>query len=51
MRVNRLLVAGLLAACASAGLAGYVWMREQDEPLLRRLQRVHHVPDAQMTEV
>ena len=51
MRVNRLLVAGLLAACASAGLAGYVSMREQNEPLLRRLQSVHHVPDAQMTEV
>ena len=51
MKLNRLLIAGLFAACASAGLAGFVSMREQNEPLLRRLQSVHHVPDAQMADV
>lgn len=51
MKLNRLLVAGLFAACASAGLAGYVSMREQNEPLLRRLQSVHLLPDAQIADV
>ena len=51
MTINRLLLVGLCAACTTAGVAGYVSMREQNEPLLRKLQSVHHVPDAQMAEV
>lgn len=51
MTFTRLVVAGLVAACGSAGLAGYTSMREQNEPLLRRLQSVHRLTDGQMEAV
>lgn len=51
MTLTRVLTVGLIAACGSAGLAGYVSMREQNEPLLRRLQSVHRLSDGQIAEV
>ena len=47
----RLLAGAVLAAAASAGLAGYASMREQNAPLLQRLQTVHHLSDVQIAEV
>ena len=49
MKINRLLIAGLFAACHRP-VRGYVSMREQNEPLLRR-RKASIVPDAPMTEV
>ena len=51
MKLTRLLTAGLFAVCGSAGLLVYASMREQNEPLLRRLQSVHRLSDGQMAEV
>ena len=51
MTTTRLLIAGLVAVCGSVVFAGVVSMREQNEPMLRRLQSVHHLSDAQMAEV
>lgn len=51
MTLGRVLAAGLVAACGSAGLAGYTSMQQQNEPLLRRLQGVHRLSDTQATEV
>ncbi len=51
MKTTRVLAAALIAACASAGLTGYTTLREQNEPLLRRLQSVHGLSDSQMAEV
>ncbi len=52
MRVKaaRVLI-GVLVAVASAAMAGVVSLREQNEPMLRRLQSVHRLSDAQMAEV
>lgn len=51
MKWSHILASGLAAVCGSAGLAGFVSMREQNEPLLRRLQSVHRLSDSQMAEV
>ncbi len=51
MTLGRVLAAGLVAACGSAGLAGYTSMQQQNEPLLRRLQGVHRLSDTQAAEV
>lgn len=50
VKATRVLI-GLLVAAASAAMAGVVSLREQNEPMLRRLQNVHRLSDAQMAEV
>lgn len=50
VKATRVLI-GVLVAVASAAMAGVVSLREQNEPMLRRLQNVHRLSDAQMAEV
>ncbi len=51
MTVKRFVIASLAAVFGSAGLTGYMSMREQNEPMLQRLQAVHHLSDGQMTQI
>jgi formylglycine-generating enzyme required for sulfatase activity len=51
LKAVRLLAAGLLATCGSAGFAAVGSMRAQNEPMLRHLQNVHHLSDTQIAEV
>jgi len=45
------LLMGLLVTATGAALAGVESLREQNEPMLRRLQSVHRLSDGQMAEV
>lgn len=51
MMAARVVVALFVAAGGSAVLGGVMTVREQNEPMLQRLQAVHRLSDGQMTEV
>ena len=51
MIATRFVVALVVAAGGSMALGGVMTLREQNEPMLRQLQTVHRLSDAQIAEV